>query len=407
MNEANQDLPTFPFERTGDLPPPEFSEFRKSGSLTRVKLWDGKVAWLATRYDDVRKLLADNRFSADNRRPGYPQFTAARQKSRGKQELPALVLTDPPVHTRLRRALTKEFAVDKIQSLRPLVERVVDELINKLTKSEKPVDFKLSFGLPLPTTVIMNMLGVPYADHEFFQQRGGYIIDTHADPKDVETASREMRDYFRDLFKAKSLDPQQHDDIMGRLIQDQIAPGKISYDEAAMLVELLMLAGHDSTANMSTLGLLSLMQNPDAYALLRNNPSPEVVHRFVEEMLRYHTIIHFTGARVATEDVQFGDITIKAGEGILPQILAANHDPGKFSAPDTFDLARSMTSPHVAFGFGVHQCLGQPLARLELNVVFSMLPQRLPNIRLAILEKELEYRRGLLVHGVERLPITW
>jgi cytochrome P450 len=406
MQAADLDLPVFPFERPNMGPPREYADLRQSDSLQRVKLWDGKIAWLATRYEDVRKLLADNRFSADPRRSGYPQVSPAREREK-RQELPFFVMMDPPDHTRYRRMLTKEFTYDRIQALRPMVQTVVDTLIGGLLEHEPPVDLVQAFCLALPTTIIANMLGVPYSDHEFFQDRTVKLLGIDGPPGTATRAGDELREYMLGLLREKSKAPEEYDDILGRLVREQIQPGNLQYDEAAMLVVILMLAGHETTANMIGLGVLSMLQNPDSFAALRADGSTALMNRAVEEMLRFHSIVHYTGSRVALEDVQFGDITIKAGEGILPQILAANHDPARFKDPDKFDLARQEVAPHVAFGFGIHQCLGQPLARMELGVVFSTLPKRIPSLRLAVPLEELQFKRKLLVHGLKALPVAW
>jgi cytochrome P450 len=406
MGPSSDDIPAFPFVRPDLGPPPEFSDLRKRGRLQRVRLWDGSVAWLATHYDDVRALLADNRFSADPRRHGYPQISPTRAREK-RQELPFFVMMDPPDHTRYRRMLTREFTLDRIEGLRPMVETVVNQLIDDVLQRGPPVDLAPHLCLALPTMVIMNMLGVPYEDHDFFQGRAGRLLSTDGPPGDATRAGDEMREYMIGLLRLKAQNPHAYDDLMGRIIVDQIQPGNIGYDEAAMLMVILMLAGHETTANMVGLGVLSMLLNPEAFATLRADTSPETVRAAVEEMLRFHSIVHFTGTRVAMEDVEFAGERIRAGEGVLPQILAANHDPAHFTDPQKLDIARTLMSPHVAFGFGVHQCLGQPLARMELSVVFNTLPRRLPTLRLAVPLEELPFKRDIIVHGLKSLPVAW
>jgi cytochrome P450 len=403
---AEKLIPVFPFDRPDMGVPAEYGVLRQDDSLQPVRLWDGKIAWLATRYDDVRALLADNRFSADPRRPGYPSVTPARAREK-RDHLPFFVMLDPPEHTRYRRMLTKEFTVSRIDGLRPMVEKVVHDLVDSLEDSGSTADMVKQFCLPIPTTVIAAMLGIPYSDHAFFQDRTVKLLGIDGDPGVASRAGDDLRDYMLGLLREKAKDPSAHDDILGRLIVDQIEPGHLAFDEAAMLVVLLMLAGHETTANMIGLGLLSLLLNRDAFEAVRTDESGAIVRRAVEEMLRIHSIVHYTGTRVALEDVQFGNVLIRAGEGILPQILAADHDPSKFPEPDRFDLARVSNTPHVAFGFGIHQCLGQPLARMELNCVFRILPQRLPNLRAAASVDEMKFKRNLLVHGLAELPVAW
>jgi cytochrome P450 len=406
MAMPDSDLPLFPFERPSFGPPQQYAALRDQGPLRRVKLWDGKVAWLALRYEDVRALLADNRFSADTRRPGYPSITETRDREK-RMELPFFVMMDPPEHTRYRKILTKEFTLAKIERLRPTVMSVVAGLIDKLLEQGPPTDLVRSFALPIPTMIIAHMLGVPYSDHEFFQHRTEKLLSIDGLPGEAAKAGDEMRAYMIDLLKEKARNPHRHDDIFGRLIIDRIQPGDVSYDEAAMLAVMLMLAGHETTANQIALSMLSLMQDREIFTAVCADESGELIRRAVEELLRFHSIVHFTGARVAREDVQYGGVTIKAGEGILPQILGANHDPSRFPLPGQFSISRTESCPHVAFGFGIHQCLGQPLARLELNVVLSTLPKRIPGLRLAVRADELPFKKLHFVHGLQALPAAW
>jgi cytochrome P450 len=406
VSTLEAEIPAFPFDRQNMGPPSNYAELREGEALQRVRLWDGKIAWLATRYDDVRALLADNRFSADPRRSGYPSITPARDREK-REDLPFFVMMDPPEHTRYRRMLTKEFTIHRIQALQSGVERVVNDLIDALEAHGAPLDMVRHFCLPLPTTIIANMLGVPQTDHEFFQDRTVKLLGIDGAPGVATQAGNDLRDYMVQLTRDKAKNPEAHDDIMGRLVVDQIQPGNLNYDEAAMLAVMLMLAGHETTANMIGLGVLSLLQNPPVFKQLQQDPSPDLLKRAIEEMLRYHSIVHYTGARVALEDVEYGGVTIKAGEGILPQILAANHDPRRFNDPERFDIARENFSPHVAFGFGIHQCLGQPLSRMEMGVVFSNLPRRMPGLRLAVPFEDLPFKRNLLVHGLVALPVRW
>jgi cytochrome P450 len=400
------EIPTFPFERTGLAPPTEYKAFRDRGGLTRVKLWDGSIAWLATSYKDVRTLLADNRFSANPHIAGYPMITATRAAVT-RYEHNSFIRLDPPDHTVLRRMLTKEFAVSKIQALLPMVQRVVSELTDDLLAAERPADFLQVFALPLPTRVIMEMLGVPYRDHGFFQERSTKKVRLETPPAEAVAAGKEMREYLLDLVKEKEKNPERHDDIIGRLIVDQVRPGHLSYQDCVATLELVMMAGHETTANMTTLGLLSMLQHPEFAVQLRDDPTDELVTRTVEELLRFHSILQFTGARVALEDVPFRDVTIRAGEGVLPMINAANWDPSKFEGAEILDINKRLTNPHVAFGFGVHQCLGQPLARLELGEVFRTIFRRIPTLKLAVPVEQLKFKRNVLVHGAEALPITW
>lgn len=399
-------LPQFPFERPDEGPPREYELLRKRGTLQKVQLPTGQTAWLATRYQDVRDLLADNRLSVDPRKEGYPQLSASRAVAASTEGVLPITHTDQPDHTRLRRALTREFTVARVQALQAMIEDVIYGLIDQLLTREPGVDLISEFALPVPTTVILKMLGISYAEHEFFQERANQII-TKDLPREVSMrAQADMRGRVLEIIQEKESDPDVHDDIIGRLIKNQIRTDNISYEEACGLCQSLIIAGHETTANMIGLGTLNMLRDPKLFEQLRNG-SMEFVGQVVEEMLRYWTTVNYVGLRVAVEDVEFGDVTIKAGEGVLAQIVAANYDPAVYENPDKFDIDRDLRQPHLAFGFGIHQCIGQQLARMELKAVFNHLPKRIPTLRLAASADELEFNHGFLALSLRSLPVAW
>jgi cytochrome P450 len=209
------------------------------------------------------------------------------------------------------------------------------------------------------------------------------------------------------VIKEKEKSPSIHDDLIGRLITAQIRPGHLSHNEAIGIVELLLQAGHETTANMTTMGLLSLLQSPEAFEEVQLASAPAGLRNAIEELLRYQTVVQFVGARVALEDVEIAGEVIRAGDGVLAMIDAANHDPAIFERPHQLSLGRDFRTPHMAFGFGIHQCLGQPLARLEMEVVFGTLLRRIPSLTLACKPEELKFKKEALVHGLVSLPVTW
>lgn len=400
-------LPLFPFERPDDGPPPEYGGLRERGSLQKVRLPNGKAAWLATRYEDVRALLADNRLSADARKEGYPQLSASRPVVASTTAVLPINYTDQPEHTRLRRALMPEFTLARVRELKPLIDGVINDLMDRMLGHGAPVDLIRHFALPVPTTVILKLLGIPYADHAFFHERANRIVATDLDPALARQAQDELRGRMLEFIRAKEKNPDAHDDIIGRLGRDQIRTGNLNYDEACSLCQSLVIAGHETTASTIALGTLSLLRNPGTFARLRDDTSLKLVDQAVEEMLRFWSIAHYIGMRVALEDLEYGGVTIKAGDGVLAQIMAANHDPAVFANPGSFDIERRSKHHHVAFGYGIHQCIGQQLARMELRSVFNVLPKRIPTLRLAVPLEELAFKRGALAHGLEALPLTW
>lgn len=396
-------LPTFPFDRTVLTPPKEYEQLRADAPVAKAPLWDGSEVWLISRLGDVRTVLADNRFSINPSRPGFPQWNKARGELLA-EEVPTFLRMDPPEHTVLRRMLAKEFTQSRIDALRPQVEESVRSLVGQMVEGRSSGDFYNDFALPLPSIVISHMLGVPYEDHELFQECGRRKLAAEGDIKDALAASAEMLSYLDDLLARKEANPDAQDDLLTRLYIEQIKPGHLARDEAIRMAELLLVAGHETTANMLALGFLSLLLDREQFELLKNDP--DLAPRASEEMLRYHSIVQYGGVRVATEDVEVSGQLIRAGEGIFALLPSANWDATAHPDADRFDIRKKRTM-HVAFGFGVHQCLGQPLARLEMDVVCRMVPQLLPNLQLDVAPQNIDYRKSSLIHGVASLPVRW
>jgi cytochrome P450 len=385
-------------------PPPEYAEIRENEGLSRVTMPDGSLAWIATRYDDVRAILGDSRFSTVPSTPGYPFIAPARAALLKNEFPPTIIRMDSPEHTKYRRMLSKEFMVHHIEAMRPELQQTVDTLLDEFIAKGSPADLFEDFALTVPTTVISRMLGVPYEDRDFFQERSKAKLDLTADPEVPIRAGAEMREYLDRLITEKMVHPGNRSDLISRLVMSQVVPGHMTREEALATIELLLMGGHETTANMIALGTLSLLTNPDQKDALVADPS--LVRNTVEEMLRFHTIVHYNGPRVALEDVEVAGTLIKKGEGVLALITAANRDPKAFAEPDKFDIRRPALH-HVAFSYGVHQCLGQPLARAELQIVFSTLFQRLPTLRLAVPVEEIKFRYDAFVYGVDTLPVEW
>jgi cytochrome P450 len=404
MDDLTASAPAFPMRRCPFAPPPEYAEIRKNEGLSQVTMPDGSLAWIATRYDDVRAILGDSRFSTVPSTPGYPFIAPARAALLKNEFPPTIIRMDSPQHTKYRRMLSKEFMVHHIEAMRPELQKTVDTLLDEFIAKGSPADLFEDFALTVPTTVISRMLGVPYEDRDFFQERSKAKLDLTADPEVPIKAGAEMREYLDRLITEKMEHPGNRSDLISRLVTSQVVPGHMTREEALATIELLLMGGHETTANMIALGTLSLLTNPDQKDALVADPS--LVRNTVEEMLRFHTIVHYNGPRVAMEDVEVAGTLIKKGEGVLALITAANRDPKAFDDPDKFDIRRPALH-HVAFSYGVHQCLGQPLARAELQIVFSTLFQRLPALRLAVPVEEIKFRYDAFVYGVDTLPVEW
>jgi cytochrome P450 len=395
-------LPAYPMQRAATCPFDPPPALRKVGSVSRVRLWDGNTPWLVTGYDEQRAVLADKRFSSDTSKAGYPHVTAA-SKARN-QGFRSFIVMDNPEHDVFRRMLTKNFMIKRVEAMRPRVQRIVDDLIDGMLTGPKPVDLVQAFALPVPSLVICDLLGVPYADHDFFQRCSTKMLSRAASLEESAAASNELRDYLLRLVDTKDAEPAE--DMISDLVVNQMRPGTLTRREVAEMGTLMLVAGHETTANMIALGTLALLRNPDQLAEVRATDDPKLVANTVEELLRYLNIAHTGLRRVATEDVEVGGRLIRAGEGIILANDVGDRDASAFPEPDALDIQRQ-ASHHVAFGYGIHQCLGQPLARMELQVVYGTLYRRIPTLELAIPFEDVQFKHDMGVYGVHSLPVTW
>jgi cytochrome P450 len=401
-SEQVGEAPDFPMARAAGCPfdpPPAARALQEEVPLAKVRLWDGSTPWLVTRYAEQRTLMTDPRISADISKPGYPSpvpFTPDESSI-------SFILMDDPKHARLRRMVTAPFAIKRVAALRPAVQRIVDDLIDDVLAGPKPVDLVEAFALPVPSLVICELLGVPYHDHEFFQDNSKVIIRRGAAPEQRQAAGLALAGYLDDLMGRKIANPA--DDLLSGLAT-RVKAGELTRQEAAQMGVLLLIAGHETTANMIALGTLALLRHPDQLALLRDGDDPALVASAVEELLRYLNITHNGRRRLALADIEIAGQTIRAGEGVIMANDIANRDTSVFPDPDSLDLRRDARH-HIAFGFGVHQCLGQPLARLELQVVYSTLYKRIPTLALAADLADIPFKHDGSVYGVYELPVTW
>ncbi|TCK25829.1 cytochrome P450 [Pseudonocardia endophytica] len=396
---------TYPAVRTCPFAEPEqYGRQREQAAVSRVRLRGGDEAWWVSRHEEGRAILTDRRFSSDRRLPRFPLpdgDPAVRERFRNQP--PSMIGMDGAEHSAARRAVIGEFTVKRLAALRPRIEQIVDGFVDEmLAADEHPVDLVAALSLPVPSLVICEMLGVPYDDHDFFQVRTSALIRRTTPSADKQRALDELRGYLAELITRKESEPG--DDLFSRQIAAQKAEG--TFDHAAMvsLAFLLLAAGHETTANMISLGVVGLLERPDQLALLTSDPSR--IPLAVEELLRYFSIVGTATSRVATEDVEIAGETIRAGEGVIVSGLAVNRDPRVFDEPDALDVERGARH-HIAFGFGPHQCLGQNLARQELEVVFGTLFRRIPGLRLAVPVDEVDFKDDAAIYGAWRLPVTW
>jgi cytochrome P450 len=403
---AVAELPLFPFttpNRTPFTPVPDIEQDPPAGPVTRVRLATGGWAWLVTRHADVRQMLRHPAFSADVRRPGFPLFRPLPPQNDDERR-GGFIRMDGVEHARLRKMLTAEFMIKRVQRLEPVIRQTVTEFLDAMRDAGPPADLIRSFALPVPSMVICHLLGVPYADHDFFQVRSRMLLDRSVDPAGVRTAVDELRAYLGRLVEAKLAADDRGEDLLGRLVTERVDTGELEPDELVGMGLLLLIAGHETTANMIGLSTLLLLQHPEHLAALRADPgrAPDLV----EELLRYLTIVRTGLPRAAIEDVHLGGQPIRAGEGAIALLPMANWDEAVFDRADEFDPYRE-AHQHFAFGFGVHQCIGQPLARAELRIALVELARRFPGLRALTTPEEVPTRDTSIVYGLAELPVTW
>jgi cytochrome P450 len=392
-------IPPFPMTRTCPLdPPPEYKRLRVEQPISRVRTPRGDAAWLITRHEDIRDVLTDKRFSSDPRQAGYPSYMS------GDVPPPPgfFMQMDAPDHPRLRALVTREFMARHVELMRPRMQQIVDERIGDMLKQTPPVDLISALALPVASTVICELLGVPQKDHPFIQDRTDTVLDRSRTPKETETAAIELMGYFDRVVTAKEKAPS--DDLLGRLVSDPARQSQANHQELVGIAALLLLGGYDTMVQVIGLGTLTLMQNPDQLAEFKANPA--LGDTLADELVRYLTVNHAGLPRVALADVEVGGQLIRAGEGVLVMLNSGNRDETVFEKPDCFDIRREPKN-HVGFGHGLHKCIGAAFARAELQIVFRTLFQRIPTLRLAVPAEELPYRHEMVLYGLKKLPVTW
>lgn len=394
-------LPQFPLPRPANRPLDpalDYAEWIVQEGLQRAVLAEGAPVWVVSRYADIKEALADPRLSADGRNPNMPG------PGTGPDGTPSFPRMDDPEHNRIRRMFTKDFTVKRIAAMRPEIQKMADDLLDTMTAKPGPADLVQEYALPLPSLVISLLLGVPYADHEFFQNHTMLVLRSGASNDEMATSRREMFRYLLDLVVRKEREPA--DDLLSRLAQEQILPGHLRREEAVVSASALLVAGHETTANMIALSTLALLQDPDLLARIRDTDDPALVAKAVEELLRYLSVVHTNVYRVATEDLTLSGTKIKAGDVVSINIPGGNWDPAYTTNPGTLEFDRE-TRGHVAFGYGTHQCVGQMLARTELQIALPALLRRLPELRLAVPPEELSFRNDMIVYGLYAMPVAW
>jgi len=369
--------------------------------IAKVKLWDGSTPWLVTRYDDQRTLFTDPRISADGSNPDLPTSGPGIKES--QQQGQAFIRMDDPEHARQRRMVAARFTAKRVQALRPAIQKIVDGLIDDMLAGPKPVELVDAFALAVPSLVICELLGVPYADRSFFQQNAKQFSQHEATGQQAAEAQRQLVGYLAQLIEEKLANPG--DDVMSD-VAGRVKDGELSRDDAALMGMLLLVGGHETTANMIALGTLALLWHPEQLAILRATDDQAVIAGAVEELLRYLTILHNGLARVALTDIEIGGRTIRAGEGVVLPIEAANRDSSVFPETGPAEPPAPAPSPPGLCFRSASVPGPAPCARRTAGCLRHAL-QAHSTLRLAADPGELSFKHDALAYGLNELPVTW
>jgi cytochrome P450 len=391
-------------------PFPVYRRLREQAPVYRVTLPDLQLAWLVTRYDDVVTVLTDERFAKDAFRVLSKERLAAspwlaRMLTPLLMPLARHMLNrDPPDHTRLRALVQQAFSPRLVEGMRGRIETLADDLLDRVIRRGR-MDLIADYALPIPTTVIAEMLGVPVGDRHKFHHWSSAMLSAGASRfgllRAMPSALRFMR-YIRRLIQTRRANLS--DDLISALITAKEASERLSDDELLSMILLLIVAGHETTVNLIATGMLALLEHPDELERLRSEPG--LIKPAVEELLRFTAPVETATERFATEDVELAGVKIAKGDLVLAAIASANRDESRFINPDTLDITRE-PNKHLAFGQGIHFCLGASLARLEGQTAINTLLARTRDLRLSVDPGTLRWRSGLVLRGLKALPVSF
>ena len=377
---------------------PTYFELQRDEPVARVRLPYGGEAWLATRYEDVKTVLADPRFSrAAVREPGA-------DVPRTLPTMPTetdILSMDPPDHTRLRKLVAKAFTARRTEQLRQRAQELVDGLLDDMEAQGPPAELVEALAMPLPITIICEVLGVPFDDRgQFRAWSDAAMAITAFSPEEIVAGNRALQDYIAGLVERKRAEPA--DDMLSALIAARDNEDRLSEEELVSFGVTLLVAGHETTANQIGNFVFHLLRTPDRLGELRADPS--LLPAAIEELLRFTALGGSAGfPRIATEEVELSGVTIKPGEAVFVNNVTANRDPSVFANPHELDFRREH-NPHITFGHGAHHCIGAPLARMELQVALGTLLERFPRLRL---DGDVTFKKGRLIRGPQTLPVAW
>ncbi len=399
MEQQPASLPTLPRNRLHpfDLPP-EYATLRAEAPISRFVWPNGVQAWLVTSYEYIRTLLADPRLSIDRAGNRPPSLAIGRKPVMMPR---SLVSMDPPEHTKWRRLLMRDLTPGKARALQPKIEAITREYLTTMIDNGSPADLLPSLAFPVPSRIICELLGVPTADQEFFQHQTHVRSSVSSTPDQVDEATIALTEYLGGIVAEKKRHPV--DDLLSHLGQGEIDGEPVSEEYMVGMAMLLLLAGHETTASTIGIGVAHLMGNEE---LIARAQDPKQVEKLVEEVLRMHSIIQFGVTRRVTEDIEIGGVRIAAGEWVSFQLGSGNRDEAQYSCPHELNPDQA-AAPHLTFGYGVHQCIGMSLARVELRVVLNALFTALPKLAPVHPVEEMRYRDDMFVYGLLELPVCW
>jgi cytochrome P450 len=385
-------------------PYPTYARLRKSQPVVPVRTLVGQ-SWLITRYEDVVNVLKDPRFSNSGRKhsnensTGMPRWLPRIFRTLAN----SMITSDDPDHQRLRNLVHQAFTPRRVEQMTARIEQMADELLAKAAR-KKVVDIVADYALPIPLTIISEMMGVPEKNRLEFHKRFAQFLETPSSGlvrmiTQIPNGYR-MMGFFESLIQLRKSDPQ--DDLITALVNSEQSGDRLNESELLAMIFLLLLAGHETTVNLIANGTLALLEHPDQMKLLHQNPG--LIESAVEELLRFTNPVEYGATRFPQEDVEMHGLVIPRGSRVLAMLSSANRDETVFENPDTLDLARQ-PNRHLAFGLGIHYCLGAPLARLEGKIALNALVQRFPDLRLAVTPKQIRWRSALAVRGVKALPV--
>ena len=387
-------------------PFPTFAVMRQEAPIYAHKAPDGTTIWYITRYEDVVAILKDNDHFVKDIRQARPFPPSPSRRKPAMQQLinENMLFADPPDHTRLRALVNQAFTPRRVENMRARIQAIADRLLDKVA-AQAEMDVITAYALPLPLIVITELLGVPTSDQDMVCDWSQAIISPGSRGLSYSARKRKVRaftHYLQEMFTTRQQQPQ--DDLVTALVQAEEAGDKLTEAELSSMVALLLVTGHETTVNLIGNGLLALLQHPEQMALLRQNPA--LAATAVEELLRYDGPVETSTTRWVGRDVTFKGHQMHKGDVMRVVLASANRDDRYFNQPNTLDITRS-ENRHLAFGQGIHYCLGAPLARLEGEIAFNTILRRLPHLRLPIPANDLTWRSGVLFRGLTNFPIVW